>query len=445
MSASEPLKRSRKLGLYSFLLLLILFGAWVEIRGAYQHTRKTDAGVYLRAGWAARTGSDIYSISDDRGLHYVYPPLLALAMIPLADPPCGQSRAGYLPYEVSIGIWYVLTLMIGFSGGHILAKALEETSDDTIVQGQPPFCRRWWALRILPILILLPAIGRSQMRGQVGLLIAFLLCGTTASLLRGKRFRAGLWLAGAISVKMIPAFLLLLPLGRRDWKMLSGTAIGLMVGMILIPVCMMGPYRTMAAYESFYQEVLLPGISADTEGSRGKELTGITSTDSNAPMAVLHNIMYPRRENRPNLIATSVRIAHWIIAGLLTIITLYATGTKKAGRWFTGRIEATPTEAMSLGALLLVMFIASPVFHPHYVSMAIPLVTVMISVIWDRHSYTNFPIGWKLLFGFLILSHALTSIDRGLFFFLRDFGLVLLSTLLLWGGTIFLIYSNPLK
>jgi hypothetical protein len=60
------------------------------------------------------------------------------------------------------------------------------------------------------------------MRGQVNLLLLALLCGTAAATLRGRRFRAGLFLAGAICIKVIPAFLLLFPLWRRDGRCLLG-------------------------------------------------------------------------------------------------------------------------------------------------------------------------------------------------------------------------------
>ena len=87
LDPAESLARPQKIGLCLLLLSILLFGIWVEFRGAFLHSRMTDAGVYLRAAWAVRNGKDLYSITDDRGWHYVYPPLFAVAMSPLADPP----------------------------------------------------------------------------------------------------------------------------------------------------------------------------------------------------------------------------------------------------------------------------------------------------------------------------------------------------------------------
>jgi alpha-1,2-mannosyltransferase len=438
-SASDPLNKKQKFAICLLLFLSVIFGSWVELRGALQHTRKTDVGVYFRAAWAARTGNDLYSIKDDRGLHYIYPPLFAILMSPLADPPSGMSRDGYIPYEVSLGIWYIVTLVMGFLGAHILANALEATSADPTVRGQPRFCQRWVVLRIIPLLILLPAIGRGQMRGQVDMLLVLLLCCAAAALLRSRRFRAGLWIAAAICVKIIPFLLLLLPVWRRDWRMLYGAVIGLVIGLLIIPFAVLGPQRVLSSYQTLYSEVILGGVSGNAGGPIGRELTGITSTDSNAPMVIIHNIIHPIKRDRPKVAAKGVRLAHWLIAVLLIIMSLYAGGWRGPGHLLSGEVEAKPREILFLGVLLLTMLISSPVFHPHYVSIAVPLVMVVLSILWDRYSYPNIPFGWKVIFWSIFLSHILTSIDRSVFLYLRTFGLVLLTTLMLWIGCIDLL------
>ena len=436
-TASKPVTRAQKTGLCLLLFLFIAFGGIVELRSAFQHTRKTDLGVYLRAAWAVRTGNDPYTITDDRGWHYAYPPLFAILMVPLADPPHDESRAGYVPYEVSVGLWYALTLAIGLAGIHILAKALEESPADPPVRAQTLFSRRWWALRTLPVLILLPAIGASQGRGQVGFLIAFLFCCAAASLLRGRRFRAGMWLSMAICIKMIPAFLLLLPAWRRDWRMLSGSFIGLLFGLIVIPFTVMGPHKALDANRAFYREVILAGVSSNAQSTRGGELTGITSTDNSSPRAVIHNIIYPARATRPKDTDPWVRAVHWMVGFVLTALTLYAAGWKSSGLWRSGSIEAAPREILFLGILVLIMLILSPIFHSHYVSMIVPLVTVLLSILWEKNQ--TIPSGWKALFLVLFASQVIAAFDSGIFLLLRYFGAVLLSILLLWAASVLLL------
>jgi len=439
---SQSLKKKHKIGLYLLLLLFIIFGIIVELRGALQTKRKTDAGVYFRAAWAIRTENNLYSITDDRNWHYIYPPLFAITMWPLADPPTGMDRTGYLPYEISIALWYIITLLFGFFGIHILANALEKTSADPNIRNQPNFCIRWWALRTLPIIILLLPIGRTQVRGQIGLIISFILCGTMAYILYGKRFLAGLWLSAAICIKIIPALFLLVPIWRRDWKMISGTFTGLLFGLILIPTIVMGPKGVMQGYQSFYNETLMAGIKGDTEGSRGKELTGITSTDSNSPMVIMHNIINPKPYTRPKNAHPLVRITHWIIALIMILLTLLAAGWKNSGKLLSSKVEATSRETLFMASLIPIMCTASPVFHPHYISMALPLITILISILWERNPPHTIPTVWKIIFGTLIITHLLTSIDEGIFLYFRDFGLVLFSTILLWTSSITLLKNT---
>ena len=102
-TSSEPLSKLHVTGLCLLLAAVILFGAMVEFRGALANRRMTDIGPYLRAAWSVRTGGDMYKITDDNDWHYLYPPLFAILMTPLADPPHGEDRTGYLPYAAKCG------------------------------------------------------------------------------------------------------------------------------------------------------------------------------------------------------------------------------------------------------------------------------------------------------------------------------------------------------
>src|SRR5208283_3884456 len=97
-----------------------------------------------------------------------------------------------------------------------------------------------------------------------------------------------------------------------------------------------------------------------------------------------------------------------------------------------------------ISAFIPLMFLTSPVFHPHYVSMAVPLVMILLVILWERYSYGHIPPWWKALFWFIAVSHLLTSIDMGPFLYLRDFGLVLLSTVTLLVATLIAIRQTAL-
>jgi len=79
--------RGERWALVALLILSIGFGAITLARSAFMHSRHTDADVYFRAAWAIRTGGDPYRVTDTHQWHYHYPPLLAILLVPLADPP----------------------------------------------------------------------------------------------------------------------------------------------------------------------------------------------------------------------------------------------------------------------------------------------------------------------------------------------------------------------
>ena len=195
------------------VLVLAAFGALVEVRSCFIERRMGDLTVFVRTAWAVRSGEDIYDVADEKGFHYQYAPLLAILMTPLADPPAGVDRTWVLPYPVIAAAWYVLNVFFLAIAVHWLASALEEHVGGSTA-GPRSRDGRWWWLRLGPVLVCLLPIGHTLMRGQVNLLLLLLLCGMATATLRGRRLQSGLWLAGAICLKLIPAFLLLYPLVR---------------------------------------------------------------------------------------------------------------------------------------------------------------------------------------------------------------------------------------
>ena len=141
----DRLSKKEKLGLVFLLIVALAFGGLVVKRAAFMKRRMTDVDCYLRAAWAVRTGQDLYEILDPNDWHYNYPPLFAILMAPLADPPPGADRTGMLPFPASVAIWYVVSLGCLCLGVRWLAGAIEETWPDKQIREQPAFGRCWWA------------------------------------------------------------------------------------------------------------------------------------------------------------------------------------------------------------------------------------------------------------------------------------------------------------
>jgi hypothetical protein len=417
---AAPLGRLERWGLAGFILVLVAFSWPVEWRCALLHKRMGDLNVFLRAGWAVRSGADLYAVTDDNGFHYCYPPLLAILAAPLADAPAGFGRAGMLPYADSVAICYVLNLAFLALAMNLLASALEGR------HGPPAGSRRWWALRLWPAFACLIPVGHTLMRGQVNLLLLALLCGAIAAFVRSHSFRAGLWLAGAICLKIIPAFLLIFPLWRRDRRFLAGCAAGLAVGLVLIPLAVLGPERTVDCYRKLTTVLIAPGLGAGGDESRAEELINVTATDSQSVLAVLHNTLHPDWASRPPKASRGVRLASYLICGTMTLLTLLAYGRR--------RPDDPAAAVLCWGLLSLVMILLSPVCHLHYFTLSVLAVAGLFEAHWQRRStLAPGPGLWALLiFGVVanLLPHFPTMNK------VRDGGLAMYAAVALWAAGI---------
>lgn len=423
--ADPPLTSSQRCALWALLAVFVAFGGIVELRSAFLKRRMTDLGVYLRAAWAVRSGHDIYQITDENGWHYQYPPTLAVLLTPLADPPPGVGRAGSLPFAASVGLWYLFNLGCLAFAVHTLARVVEEDCGERAVRAQHARRlngQRRWMLRVVPLLICAIPIGQTLMRGQVSILLLALLSGMLWSWQRGQHWRAGYWLAAAICIKVIPAFFLIIPIWQRNLRWLSGCAIGLIVGLGVVPVATFGWSRTVDYYREFDRVVLRPGIGEDRDHSRARELMDMTSTDNQSLQALIHNVTHPDRWTRPDRVSPMVRFLHYAIGGLLTLITLQAFWRNPQA----GGLE----RLLLLGALSVNMLLVSPVTHLHYLCLCLPLALGILVSALERGQVMCHGMRWQFavaLFFACGLMPALPYLEGT-----RDAGVAMFGAGVLW-------------
>ncbi len=445
------LRRWHRLALGALALAVVVFGVVVEVRSAFLRRPMTDFQVYLRAAWAVRAGTDVYAVTDDNHWHYHYPLPLAILLTPLADaPPDAAPLVSHVPFAVSVALWYALSIACLWFSVHWLARALEETAGTP----SPPGSRRWWTLRVVPVLVCLPGVVATLVRGQVNLLLLVLLCAMAAAALRGRSWRAGFWLAAAICLKVIPAFLVVYPLWRRDVRWLAGCAVGLVVGLGILPGVVMGPGRTLAYYQEWTNVLIRPALGKGDDQSRAKELIEATATDSQSFVVLMHNALHMRevlqrgkpplsvglvrwleleRTSRPVQPAPATRLAHWVLGGVLTGLTLLACGWRTPDR---------QRLLLGLGGLVLLMPLLSPVCHMHYFCLAVPLVMGLLWHAWHRPgvgpAVSRIGPGFAVLLVANLVGNLLPRVS-GLEL-LRDLGLVTWVSMLFWvAGMILLL------
>ena len=434
------LARENRLWVGILLLAIVAFGVVVEVRGALLHKRWTDLSVFVRAAWAVRSGADVYAITDDKGLPYNYPPLLAILLTPLADPPAGATMPGTPPFAVTVGLWYALSVAFLLLGIHALAAALEATCPALVRLTAPAGSRRWWLLRLLPLTACIAPVGQALSLGQVNVLWLALSCAMAAALVRGHSFRAGFWLAGPICLKVVPAFLLVYPAWRRDFRCLAGCALGLGIGLAVVPAAVLGPERAVASNRAWAEAVLLPAFGMGSDHSRDKDLLGVGSTHNQALMAIIHKTMYLDRDTRPDRVAPGVRFVHWAVGGALTGVALLAAGRRRR----TSGLAAV----LFLGALHVNMLLLSPAGHAHYLVLLLPLVMALVAASGEadearrrgRHAH---PLNYRLVLGLAAVNVTAGALPLlpGLKV-LHDVGLPMYSALLIWAASVVVLWRR---
>jgi hypothetical protein len=413
-----PMTRRDWAALGVLAVVLLLFGDVVQLKSAFLSRRMGDLGVFLRAGWAVRSGNDPYAVTCDNHWHYSYPPLFAILMSPFADPPAGEDRAGYLPYALSVAICYKLNLLCLLLAVHLLASAIEATSADPTFRSQTPRHRRWWAIRAIPVLICIVPIGTTLMRGQANHLVLLLVCAMLAAFLRGRKFAAGSLLAGAIAIKLIPLYLLALPMWRREGRMLLGCAAGLVVALVAIPVAACGPTQTLTHYRTYAHDFFGPFLGINEFGARDAELLAPNGTDSWSVRAALHNWMFRDPMHRPNDFQP-INDAIYVVLGILaTLVTVW-------------RRAATPGAQTVQWSLLFVLMIAlAPVNHLNYLVFCVPLFMACLG--YDLQFASRMEAQRKLVIGAVVFSLAIVSPSIPGTPILRDLCVALLGVISVW-------------
>lgn len=388
----ESLHRLDRVCLTGFGVAFLILAGLVVSRSSLLERRCGDWNVFARAAWAARTGADLYDITDDNGFHYLYPPTFAILLAPLADAPPGASRSGLMPYPLTVLYWYYFNVFCLAVCAHWLALAVESSSP---VWSRPDwrFSRGWWGLRLWPMLACLPPVGHTLIRGQVGTLLLLLLSGMILASVRRKSWQAGGWLACAICLKVIPALLLIYPLLRRDLKFLTACAAGLLVLAVAIPVAVRGPQQTWRDYQKWNQVMIAPAVAGGTDTSRAEEVLNVTATDSQSFLAMIHNTTYLERETRPRQASTATRWLARLSSGMLLLAVL-AVSWRFIGPRNARSLADAPATVMAWGALIEVMLLASPVCHLHYFCLSMPLFAGLIAVAWKNQ--TRPPLGLLL-------------------------------------------------
>ena len=357
--------RREKIWLGVGLFALLAFGANVEQRTALRRTPMTDLGVFSAAAGAVLSGDNLYTITDWHGWHYHYPPALAILFTPLAIPvpvapgplPAGVVRtAANTPWGYGIpghhrffglhaenarffcivGIWYAVTVALIFLSGHLLASALEGRGFKEGPPIEPSERRRWWWLRLLPLLICAGSLATNLSRGQTDcLMLASIALGIYLAA-SGREGKAGLWLSLPATVKLFPVLLIIYPVWRLRLRMITGAIAGIVLAIAILPVVTLGPSRTSQLYREWFELLAKPALGQERQHPHpGTDRPGLEPTinpyspSSTTGAFTICLVTIARKKRLPPKIR---RLCHWRVASARRRIC-----NGRSARGFAGR------------------------------------------------------------------------------------------------------------
>jgi hypothetical protein len=378
------------------LIVALAIWGYVDVRNRGRivpgnlEAHRTDFTVFTEAGRAFFDGRDPYRVTNPRGWKYLYPPLFALLVSPLAA----------LDSESQVVVWYIVSVALGFGcyrESRLLWRFL--AAHDAEARGElvPLRDPASWVGLCAGLAVLLPALDCLQ-RGQLGIALVYpLLFGFRLALAGGSWPRwlfGGVVLSLPIVVKLIPAlpvaFLLFqgwvaaLSPGRsprsgvRAAALSLGVATGGFLFVFAIPASCVGWNQNLHHLETWYRKV---AASVDV----GREANFHFDSIRNQSLANGAHLLVARvrgngekpapqhwfaadrataeRRRADTVTQRGVKIARGIVLGLLAAAGL-ATGLR-------GDLAS---HAAAYGLSCTAILLVSPLSWGHYYVLALPAV-----------------------------------------------------------------------
>jgi hypothetical protein len=353
-----------------------------------------DVQVFFRAGWAIWTGYPLYEVADHHGWTYHYPPTFALFMGPFANPLPDHPQPWWaLPYPAAVAVWYLINSLCLLLALHIWANALERYRPVEVRAG---YLQRAWALRLGPLIALLPFIGDGLARGQPAPVLLFLIVLFLALYVESRVAAASFVFSLAITVKLFPLVLAVIPFLRRDWKFMVWTAGWCILLLLLLPAICLGVTATFDLYRTMFTEHLAGIISGAMSTKIASEVSpgGYSSIGIGAVVARLaagqafYSAPLPQWASAVQFLFNAAVVVAVVVLG-------------RGGFWNVR--GAQPAFGYPLLVAGAVLFAAIPLMiafaGPQYVTFAVPLMALLFIEAWRRRGeevITGTMIAWTV-------------------------------------------------
>jgi hypothetical protein len=360
---------------------------------------KTDLTVYTEAGAAFFDGRNPYDVSNPRGWRYLYPPLFAILMAPLAA----------LDSQWQAVIWYFVSLAFAWGAWRealrIWRLLLSDAHPPAAIER--PFAPPIWVGSVAAATLALPALNCLQ-RGQVGILIVYLLLLafrlTTENRSWWGAAAGGSALAAAVTIKLTPALPAVMLAGmyfvaawsnlwtaeasRRFAGAFAGLAVGLLMFLFVLPGLAVGNAANVRHLATWIDRIVVHHDMGEENNAgfysvRDQSLTNaverlgnwVASAFSDEPDGSL-----PRNRSQQTGMTPAVipAVQHSLAVVRCALLLLLAIGAWRSAR-HGDRIDVAAVFGLSATATLLL----SPLSWAHHYLIWLPGLLVVPAWVWQ--------------------------------------------------------------
>lgn len=331
-----------------FLGLLLALGVFLCINQfgelANVVSRKTDFGTILRAAQAVRAGEDPYAAT---GNGYFYPPILAFLMGGFTWLSAAAASTVFFSLKLVMMTWVL------FACDRLVAgKELPPRLRTVFLVGLVFVAARFWIADL--------------QYGNTNVVMLFLMVAAIDQSMADRPVPAGVALALAFAIKIIPGILVLHFLLRRQWKVLIWFAVGTLV-LVLVPWLVL-PHSWWPTWTQY--------LDAGVTGKLGERLA---QPDNQSIWGMLNRLF-------PTAPLDSLRLV-WFASGafmvaLASAVTLRTSGTRR------------PISVIGASLYLLVGLLISPgSWVVHYTATLLPM-----AILWRILLTAGRPIALWMVF-----------------------------------------------
>lgn len=247
--AEAKQKDSFRFSLAALILIVVvlLSGIYFAHRsGTDPNTYSNDFNVYFFAARELLQGHTPYENSLGESTAYLYPPLLAELLMPLA----------LLPLPVAAYLWFLISAAATFAALRMSSLLVENELGVSPSGGMRRFnhLRLKAVLQTFTALMLLRFILDNFDYGQVNLIVTALAIAHVYFYTQNRKPAAALALALAATLKLTPAILLAYHLAKGRWRFVAASAV-LTIGLLALSFAPFGS-RTSQTVQAFYNRTI---------------------------------------------------------------------------------------------------------------------------------------------------------------------------------------------